>query len=497
MAELTVPPLLAHVPEISPPLRRRVLLLPLLLAVVGILIAFASATSGQDQRRHEEAITLESDRAQARATLAEARLRNASPDEVAKAQADVDAQQHKNISPYAQPGRQFTNWDAWRYEEIATHGYVYHHADDSPEIKNASVIRTPGDPDGHLKNVVWYPLYPLLGAAVSRLLGISANAALTTVSQVCILLASVIGFLYARRHYYNRMPKLIGSAETALALDAHPTRRWDLSPQDTAALWAVAALLYGPCSIFLYANFTESLFVLLLVSFLYCLQGRWWWRAALVAAVASSCRSQGVLFGPILALVFLLRGDARNLFTQFGTAALLGIISAVGLACYSLYLHHTFGDAFAFLHGQAYWNVGLHRAQLFTALNPMTSLTHAFHYAFYTSPMDWPHLWEALCVIWPPILLLILGGRFLSFELEVVGWLLWGLPFVSNSLAGNPPASSMWMSMGRFTLVLIPVQIIFGAIFARFRWAGLPWLALWASAFALFAYKFGTGEWIG
>ena len=70
----------------------------------------------------------------------------------------------------------------------------------------------------------------------------------------------------------------------------------------------MALLLFGPCSIFLYANFTESLFVLLLAGFLYCMQERWWWRAALVAGIASACRSQGVLFGPILAATYLLIG---------------------------------------------------------------------------------------------------------------------------------------------------------------------------------------------
>ena len=83
-------------------------------------------------------------------------------------------------------------------------------------------------------------------------------------------------FLYARRHYYNRMPKLQIAPEAEMRAEAHPSRRWDLKPQDSAALWAVAALLYGPCSVFLYANYTESLFVLLLVGFLYCLQGRLW-----------------------------------------------------------------------------------------------------------------------------------------------------------------------------------------------------------------------------
>ncbi len=346
------------------------LALPALLAVIGILIASASAISGQDLRREVETMRIQRDTTNAQKDLLEAELRHDSPDTIDKLSQILAAQQARNLSSYSTYGRQFTQWDGWRYEEIATRGYIYHHPDDPEEVRDASVIIPPGEPP-RLKNVVWYPLYPMLGAVLARTCGISVNAALTIISQTCVVLAAVMAFLYARRHYFNRMPRLMGVTAAPAASDSpvpalailaeqHPTRRWDLSPQDTAALWAVAALLYGPCSIFLYANFTESLFVLLLVAFLYCLQGRWWWRAALVAAVASSCRSQGVLFGPILALIFLLRGDVRSAAPKLIIATLLGAVSAVGIGCYMLYLHLHFGDALAFLHAQTYWNVGIH-----------------------------------------------------------------------------------------------------------------------------------------
>ncbi len=352
MAELTVPPLLAHVPELSPPSRRRVLILPALLAIIGILIASAAAISGQDLRREVENVRIQRDIYRAETELSEAQVRQDSPEVIAKLGQIVEAQKARTVSSYAQFGRQFTQWDGWRYEEIATRGYMYHQPNDPDNVQESSVIHVAGEVEPRLKNVVWYPLYPLIAEGVSKSLGISVNSALTVVSQTCIILAAVVSFLYARRHYYNRMPRLTGvsgggGGVPALA-EQHPTRRWDLSPQDTAALWAVAALLYGPCSIFLYANFTESLFVLLLVSFLYCLQGRWWWRAAMIAAIASSCRSQGVLFGPILALVFLFRGDARTTVGKFAVATVLGVVSAIGLICYMMYLQFHFGNAFAF-----------------------------------------------------------------------------------------------------------------------------------------------------
>jgi hypothetical protein len=94
-------------------------------------------------------------------------------------------------------------------------------------------------------------------------------------------------------------------------------------------------------------------------------------------------------------------------------------------------------------------------------------------------------------------MLLVLGGRFLSFELELIGWLLWGLPFLSNSLAGSGWATDRWMSMGRFMMVLIPAHIIIGAVLVRFRWLGVPFLAASAAAFGVFALRYGAGQWVG
>ena len=70
--------------------------------------------------------------------------------------------------------------------------------------------------------------------------------------------------------------------------------------------------------------------------------------------------------------------------------------------------------------------------------------------------------------------------------------MLWGLPYVSNCMAVNP-----WMSMGRFMGVIVPIYLIFGAIFERRRWLGILFLVPWAAAFGVFAYKYGTGVWVG
>lgn len=502
MADLTLPPLLTHAPEADPPRQWRVLLLPAILAILGMLIAWAAVTTGQDDRRARDTLQLVYNLTYWENQHRKALLEEAPPEEIAQLEKNVQRFKAAQLSPPwkfgpAAYGRQFTSWDGYRYEEIVEQGYLYHLPTDPPSIKENSGIQREGWPERRLKNVVWYPLYPFLGWIVSKTLSISAVHALTVVSWLCAVGAAVVFFRFAQRHYYNRMPSLDLATEEAMALEAHPARRWDLSPQDTGALIAVAVLMFGPCSVFLYANFTESLFVLLLAMFLSCIQLRWWWRAALVAAVASSCRSQGVLFGPILALCYLLRTDHPNPITKLGMAAILGAISGVGIFCYMVYLYVNFGDPLAFMHAQKYWNVGISMERILYAFNPINAMSRVLWFAFYAGPVDWPRLWEALCLIWPPVVLLILGGRYLSFELEIMGWILWGLPFVSNSLAGNPPMDTQWMSMGRFMAVMLPAHIIAGAVLVRLRWLGLLFLLVWASTFGIFCMKYGAGAWVG
>ena len=208
MAELTVPPLLAHTPEVSPPWRGRVLLLMGILAVVGILIATACAISGQDTQRESYTLQMQADYARAETALAQAELRHAPPGDIEKLQSDLDKERRRKLPSYAEYGRHFTQWDGYRYEEIITDGYLYHHPYDPESLKDSSTMIPAGSTEPRLKNIVWYPLYPIVGAAVSRILHIAPVAALTVVSQTCVVLASVILFLYARRHYYNRLPKL-------------------------------------------------------------------------------------------------------------------------------------------------------------------------------------------------------------------------------------------------------------------------------------------------
>jgi hypothetical protein len=473
----------------TPPQRWRLILLPACMAILGMLVAWAAATTGQDARRHRDELQLTFDRYYWMWELDQAKLAGKPAAEITKIQKIVDQKMAAGVISYARYGRQFTSWDGYRYEEIIDEGYVYHQPFQAEaDRKNPQPMIDVGGPERRSKNVVWYPLYPLLASGLMTYVPISSTLALTVVSWTCCLLGSIVTFLYARRYYFFRAERMRLPGDSV----------WpNLTAHDSAAIWAVAVLLFGPCSIFLYANFTESLFVLLLALFLYCLQERWWWRAAIVAGFASATRSQGVLFGPILGLTFLLRGTPRPFLKRVALTPILGLVSGLGLACYMLFLYQEFGDPLAFMHAQRYWNVGISLDRIRYALDPTNAMTHVLGFILVKGEIDWPRLWEGLCLIWPPIVLLVWGWRYLSFELLVVAWMLWGLPYVSNSMAGNPPFDTQWMSMGRFMGVALPIFMILGAMFERRRWLGLLFMVPWTVAFGVFAYKYGSGAWVG
>ncbi len=496
-------------------LRRAIL--ALVLTLTALALGTFAAAAGQSHSRITGMTEIHKGRFYWQNELAQAQLAHAPPQKIAELQKIVADHNARGLPSYRLADRLFTQWDGYRYEEILSGGYHYHLPSDPLSIQNASISTQPATGERRLKNVVWYPLYPLLGYTVKIFTRLPPQHALTLVSWLCILAAATLFVAYAR-DYIEQHP------DAPRASPHLPT---------VAAFAGLTLLLLGPCSIFFYANFTEALFTLLLVAFLYCLQKKWFWYAAAVAAFASATRSQGVLFGPVLAVVYSLQISEKSFqprllawARRLPTAFLLGCISALGILAYMLYLHATFGDALAFMHAQKNWNNGINAATLREALNPLNALGFFLWRLLHETPTDYPRLWETFCLLWPPVLLLGYRKK-LSLDLTLLGWIFWALPYVSNSLAGNPPEDTKWMSMGRFTAVQIPLFLMLGWTLARgsFKLQGssdktdgqgcapsckacgccgqlmsfLPFILIPASIvlFALFAYKFGAGEWIG
>jgi len=180
----------------------------------------------------------------------------------------------------------FEHFDAQWYLQIARDGYVE------------------GDP-----SAAYFPLYPLLTRLVGVVLDERWLLAGTLVSNAALLAALVL---------LHRLTSAVLSEE--------------------AARWAVVLLLVNPMAFFLYAPYSESLFLLLALACLAWLREGRWVHAAGAAALATATRSTGVVLGLAMAAKALhdagwwpRRPDAWRLF--LGRAGLTAL-GAGGLLAY-------------------------------------------------------------------------------------------------------------------------------------------------------------------
>jgi hypothetical protein len=197
----------------------------------------------------------------------------------------------------------FRHWDGTYYESIAVRGYEYR-------------------PDGQHHNVVFFPLFPLLAALVSKITGLAFTPAAVALNG-----AAFLGALFV---VYGWVERWHGRA---------------------AARWTVALMCACPLSLFDTVAYSESLFLLFSGAALRAFDRERYVAAGCFAACASATRFLGAAFVP----AFALAAYARRVPRAYASAAL----AAGGLLAFALYCGIAFGDPSLFFSAQAAWRHGL------------------------------------------------------------------------------------------------------------------------------------------
>ncbi|HVH66628.1 MAG TPA: mannosyltransferase family protein [Gemmatimonadales bacterium] len=213
-------------------------------------------------------------------------------------------------------------WDTDFYNQIATVGYQW---DRSAFLH---------------QNVVFFPLYPLLMRWGGVLLGGHPLLAGTLISLAAF--AGALSLLY-------RLAVLELGEEKA---------------------WPVILLLSTyPYALFYSAVYTESLFLLLTVGAFYAMRRRYLVLAALAGFAAGLTRPNGFWLAlPLLWMATTAPPDGaddesgqsvRWTHQRRVAAVLVALAPLAGAAIFSAYLYVQFGDALAWVHGQAAWGMPL------------------------------------------------------------------------------------------------------------------------------------------
>jgi Gpi18-like mannosyltransferase len=288
-------------------------------------------------------------------------------------------------------------WDACWYLRIASVGYSL--------------------TDG---TTAFFPLYPLLLRWLGPLLGGDHLLAAAVISHTACLLAMLLLYQITRQE-----------------LDHDCARR------------AVIYQLFFPTAFFLFAPYTESLFMLWAIACLLAARRETWWLAGLCGLLAGLTRVTGALL--ILPVAVEMRSRYGSLRKLLHPRALwLGLIP-LGVMTYSLYLALAFGDPFLWLHSQAAWNRSLawpwemiHQIAT-NLLQPLNNSVDALFGLLF-------------------IVLMVLALRKLKAALGVyVGISL--LPLLFLPIAGAP-----LQSMQRYVLVLFPGFMVLAWLGKRPAW---------------------------
>jgi hypothetical protein len=201
----------------------------------------------------------------------------------------------------------FERWDALWYLKIAAKGY--------------SATDTSG---------AFFPLYPLLTRAASFLTGGHPLAGALIVANVAGLLALVVVFLMTKHELDERRAR-----QTVLFLAVFPT------------------------AYFLFAPYSEGVFLLFAALSLYAARLEKWWLAALAGILAAATRSIGVTLVVPLAFEALRQARAaRSVEGRSGRALYaLGcsVAPAAGLIAYLWYWKATTGDWLTPFNAQNGW----------------------------------------------------------------------------------------------------------------------------------------------
>lgn len=200
------------------------------------------------------------------------------------------------------------HWDCHWYVGIAQDGYA------------AAAVT-----ENHQTNWAFFPLFPLLVAAVKAATAMPYALAAVILGKILFLFAIYAFIEFAGRYSEGLSPVFAG---------------------------LVVAL--NPYAIYGNAGYTEPLFLLLTCVFYILLKDRRYLACGLVGALLSASRVPGILvvlpYAIVVAEHFSAADRDRRMEMLLG-----GCLIPLGLALYMLHLYHVTGDALAFVHVQKAW----------------------------------------------------------------------------------------------------------------------------------------------
>src|SRR3989344_5653397 len=240
--------------------------------------------------------------------------------------------------------------------------------------------------------------------------------------------------------------------------------RYGYSAQFTQVFFPLYPLLLGlvnkilfffPLSLYFGSLYTESLFLLLLLSAFYFARRRHWLAASVVAALAGSTRLVGVFLLPALLWEWDLQSNNKKVSLLLSvTRSPVTYVVPLGLLVYMVYLQINFGDPIYFWHAQPVF--GAERSGSSIVLLPQ--VLWRYLKIFKTVPKNsltfWIPFTELVSFFLAAVFLIIAHLKKIRFSYLLFSWPALIVPSLTGTLS----------SMPRYVLILFPIFPILGLI---------------------------------
>lgn len=296
-------------------------------------------------------------------------------------------------------------------------------------------------------NTAFFPLYPLLIKGLSYLVG-NVHIAGLLISNLSLLAASLLLYQQISKKFDT------GVAQKSLLL-----------------------LLLNPFSFFFSAVYTESLFLLLVVLVFYFGSGKKWLPAALCAAAAGATRLVGIL--TVIPLLYFYFESIEYKWRKIRADILWFGLSLLGIGSFMLFQALKFGDPFLFVKSQNApgWKEGVN---LFSALDVLR-ISFSWN-ALKTGEFPVIYLIQ--------ILAFLIGLSVLVVTRRKIHSAYWIWAFITLLIS-----FSVWISVGRFLVVIFPLYIGTALLFKGKRFDGVLYISI--LLLSLFTILFSHWYWVG
>lgn len=240
----------------------------------------------------------------------------------------------------------------------------------------------------------------------------------------------------------------------------------------------IALLMFSPFAMFFTAYYTESLFLLLSLSFFYFLKTKRWFIASIFACFACLTKNIGII---LLAVYFCEYWQTYK--TKFNINLLYSLLILLAPLSYIIFCYLTFGDPFSFITEQANWpqhSFSLPWQNFYKYFTFSNDLNLSNYFYIYV------HYFREFASFIVMLIAVIYFIKKQELDYVIYGIL---LAFIFSSVMPM-------MSVNRYVIIFFPIYIFLNEIFKK----DFSWFILLYFSFIYYIFNlamFSRGDWIG